>query len=90
MDDLRAFGFNSEYQRHRSNARLALEAAKRHLDSLVANFDGEPSSTLTYDARHLVAAGSEFWAEIQAALALHEVRFVLADEPGAKEAGSDD
>ena len=82
-DRLHAFAFNSERERHRNNAARSLEHAKRHLDSLLANWDAAPSSLLTYDARQLNAAAAEFWAEVQAFLALHEVRFIVADDPEA-------
>ena len=81
VDKLHAFGFNSERQRHRDNAHRALEHAKRHLDSLLGSWDEEPSSLMTYDARQLNAAAAEFWAEAQAFLALHDVRFVVEGEP---------
>ena len=86
VDKLHAFGFNSERQRHHDNAARALEHAKRHLDSLLATWGGEPSSLLAYDARQLNAAAAEFWAEAQAFLALHDVRFVVEDDP-AEETG---
>ena len=52
-----------------------------YLDSLLGNWDEEPSSLLTYDARQLNAAAAEFWAEAQAFLALHDVRFIVAGDP---------
>lgn len=78
---LRAYGYNSEYQRHRDNARRALENAKQHVDRLLADWDKGVSSALTYGGRQLNANAAEFWAEAQALLALHEVRFLVADEP---------
>ena len=80
-DKLRAFGFNSERQRHHDNARRALEHAKRHVDSLLAAWDNGPSPSLSYDARQLNASAAELWAETQAFLALHDVRFVVESDP---------
>jgi hypothetical protein len=79
--NLRAYGYNNELQRHRDNARRALEHAKQHLDYLLANFDNEPpSSLLANSARQLNASAAEFGAEAQALLTLHEVRFLVVDE----------
>lgn len=80
VDKLHAFGFNNERQRHRDNARQALDHVKRHVDSLLATFDGDPSPSMSYDARQLNAAAAEFWAETQAFLALHEVRFLVEED----------
>jgi len=81
--NLRAYGFNSELQRHRDNARRALEHVKQHVDTLLADWDKGVSSRLTYGGRQLNAGAGEFWAEAQALTALHEVRFVLDDEPAS-------
>lgn len=80
--------FEAERKRHHANIRRAVQIAKGHLDSLAANLDAEPSSLLAYDARQLTVCAAEAWAEAQAFLALHDVRFLTetSDEP-AKETG---
>jgi hypothetical protein len=72
--------YEGQVDRHRDNAREALQMAARRLASALENWD-ELSSVNVAAARHAVQYAAEGYAELQAHVALNDVRFLTTREP---------
>lgn len=79
-DPMHVRAFKAESDRHHDNARRALEAAKRNIDELLADWNKGPSPLMARNARGLAVNGAELSAEVGAYLALHDVRFMVVDD----------
>lgn len=79
-DHLAVHLYQTEVDRHHANARSALEIAAQRVASAMASLDGPPSPVTVADARHAAQYAAEAYAEVQAYLALHRVRFLTGEE----------
>jgi hypothetical protein len=78
-DPLKVSLYEAECSRHRDNARRALEYAAQRLDSALKQWEQGPTTLAVADARHAAALAAEGYAEVQAFVALRDVRFLVDD-----------
>lgn len=79
VDKFAIHGYQSECARHRDNARRSLEYAAQRIAQALADWDRGPTPSVLADARHAASLAAEGYAEVQAFMALWDVRFLTGD-----------